>query len=154
VAAFRRPALLSALAAAALLAGCGDDAEQVSAEELVGRGDELCGEGRQRFEEIQGEPPANAGEALEQSEELVEVASDELSELRRLRPPEELRERYDDYLEARGRALELLEQGRDAASDRDAAGYSEAQTRLAADEGERAKLARAVGFRVCSASGD
>jgi hypothetical protein len=141
-----------ALAAAVTAFGCGggDDGEQVSAEELLDRGDRVCQEGQQRFAEIQRDTPADAGEAFEQTEELAEVASEELDELERLDPPGELDESYDRYLEARGEALDLLERGRDAAEDRDAKAYDEAQNQLAADQRERIELARAVGFEVCS----
>lgn len=145
-------ALLAAAVAvsAAALAGCGDDAEQLSAEELVSRGDELCREGQRRFAEIQAEPPANASDALAQTDELVAVASDELNELRKLRAPEELSDPYERYLEARSSALELLEEGRDAAGGRDAAAYAEAQAKISADSAKRRKLAAAVGFEACS----
>ena len=133
-----------------LAAGCGEDSEQLSTEELVSRGDAICKQGQERFVEIQEEPPANATEAGEQASELVEVASDELDELRNLRPPDEQREAYDAYLEARDTALELLEQGRDAAEDQDAEGYAEAQAKATADQPERLKLAQAVGFQTCS----
>jgi hypothetical protein len=137
-------------AAAVALAGCGDEKEDVSAEELISRGDELCRSGQEHFEEIQGDTPADAAEALEQTEALVEVADEELDELRRMRPPEELREAYDRYLDARGDALELLERGRDAAEDGDAEAYAEAQTKLAAEQHTRVELAREIGFSACS----
>src|SRR5262245_20519061 len=108
-----------ALSAAAAASGCGSDTEQVSAEELIARGDEICAEGRQRFDEVQSQAPANAAAAADQTDELIAIATDELNELRNIRPPDELRERYDRYLEARGRAVELLEQGRDAADEGD-----------------------------------
>ena len=145
-----RTGLLCATLLAATLAGCGEDNEQLSGEELITRGDELCREGRERFTQVQQHPPANATDAAEQTEELVEVATDELNGLRDLRPPEELREAYELYLEARGRALERLEEGRDAAKDQDARAYAEAQAELTADQVERLRLARAVGFQVCS----
>ena len=84
--------------------------------------------------------------AAEQTDELVEVATDELNELREIRPPDELREPYDRYLAARGRALELLEQGQDAAADKDADAYVEAQAEgcrgaaRAAEAGARRRL--------------
>lgn len=146
----RVPRPLLILAAAAAIAGCGDDTEDVSAEELVSRGDELCREGRERFDEIQAESPQSADEALEQTEELVDAAAEELDELERLRPPDEVGDRYERYLAARSEALELLERGRDAAADGDAGAYAEAQTELEAGRRERARLARAVGFRDCS----
>jgi hypothetical protein len=146
----RRALTISGLALAAVMPACGEDAEQLSAQELISRGDELCREGRERFAEIQERAPVNATQAREQTEELVEVASDELDALRNLRPPEELRDSYESYLEARGSALERLEDGRDAAEDKDAEAYAEAQEEIAADAPARLKLARAVGFQVCS----
>ena len=135
------------------LAGCGEDAEQVSAEELVSRGDEICAEGRKRFDQVQSQSLPNASAAAEQTAQLVDAATDELNELRDIRPPDELRERYDRYLEARGRALELLEQGQEAAEEKDADAYVKAQAEAAAAQPERLKLARAVGFRECSKAG-
>ena len=143
---------LAVALAAAAASGCGGDTEQVNVEELIERGDEICAEGRQRFDEVQAQAPANAAAAADQTDELVVIATDELNELRNIRPPDELRERYDRYLEARGRALELLEQGRDAAQDKNADAYARAQAKAAAEQPERLKLARAVGFKVCSKS--
>lgn len=79
------------------------------------------------------------------------MATDELNSLRNLRPPDELREPYDRYLEARGNALQLLEDGRDAAEDQDTDAYAEAQVEITADQPQRLKFARAVGFQICSA---
>lgn len=146
-------AAITVTGAALALAGCGGDAEQVSAEELVTRGDEICAEGRKRFDELQSRALPNASAAAEQTAQLVDVATDELNELRDIRPPDELRERYDRYLEARGRALELLELGQEAAEQKDADAYVKAQAEAAASQPERLKLARAVGFRECSKAG-
>ena len=82
--------------------GCGDDDEQVSAEELISRGDGICAEGRKSFDQVQAQAPANAAAAADQTDELVEIAADELNELREIRPPDELRDSYDSYLAARG----------------------------------------------------
>jgi hypothetical protein len=142
-------AILLSVSATALIA-CGDDAERVTAPELISKGDAICAEGIERFAEIQAEPPANPNEAADQTNALVDAATDELNDLRNLRPPEELADKYESYLQARGRALELLEEGRDAAEDRDAEAYAAAQTEVTADQGERLKLAQAVGFKTCS----
>jgi hypothetical protein len=151
----RARALAGGAAAAAVLAlvGCGDgEAEQLGPEQLRAQADELCRAGQERFAEIQAQAPSNSAEALAQTDELIDVAEDELSELRSLRPPEELRDAYDAYLVARGRALELMKEGRDSAQARDADGYAEAQAKVAADSGARAKLATAAGLRSCSAT--
>jgi hypothetical protein len=146
----RAPLTLFLCSLAAAVGGCGDDTDDVSAEELVSRGDEICREGRERFAEIQDHAPQSADEAREQTEELVDAASEELDELEGLRPPEEVRDAYDRYLEARSDALDLLERGRDAAADGDAGAYADAQTELEEGRRERARLARALGFRDCS----
>jgi len=151
-----RLALISMLIVSAVAVGltaCGDDSsEQLSAEELVTRADEICREGIDRFGEIQAEPPSNAVEAESQTAELSEVASDELNDLRSLRPPEELREAYDAYLASRARALAQLERGRDAAADRDTDAYVTAQAEVTADQAKRLELAKAVGLQSCSKS--
>lgn len=138
------------IAAALLAAGCGSEAEQVSASELIARGDSICAQGRREFDRIQRRDSPNAAAAAEQLEQLIEVASDELTELRTIRPPEALRERYGAYLAARGRALELLRQGLDAAEQKDPKAYARAQSEAAAEQGRRLELARAVGFEQCS----
>jgi hypothetical protein len=147
----RTVALLSVLAAL-VLGGCGDEGggDDLDADELISRGDALCGEGQERFAEIQVRQPRNPKDAAAQADELIGVAAEELNELRSLRPPEELIDPLDEYLAARDAALELLEDGRDAAADRDAEGYGKAQAELAAGAKERRRLARAVGFEVCS----
>ncbi|MBA2514364.1 MAG: hypothetical protein H0V26_08555 [Solirubrobacterales bacterium] len=152
-----RTTLISLLICSALagLAACGDDSsEQLSAEELVSRADEICRGGIGRFDEIQPRPPSNAAEAEAQTAALLEVASDELNDLRELRPPDELREPYDAYLASRGRALDQLERGREAAANRDTDAYAAAQTRVTADQASRIKLARAVGLQDCSEAPD
>jgi hypothetical protein len=142
----------AALLAGALLAaaGCGEDADRVSAEELISRGDAICAEGQERFAELQADAPSTAAVAAEQAEALLAVATDSLNELRTIRPPEELQDRYEAYLDARTRALELLEEGRDAAEDKDAGAYGAAQAKAADEQRDRLRLARAVGFEVCS----
>jgi hypothetical protein len=145
-------ALIAAALIAAVAAGCGsgDGDDRLDAAELVSRGDALCRSGQQRFDAIQKAEPATPREAARQTEELVGVAAAELDELRALRPPNEVSSAYDSYLAARAAALELLEKGRDAAADRNAERDSKAQAELAAGAAERRRLARAVGFEVCS----
>jgi hypothetical protein len=140
-----------ALAAAALaVAGCGDGPHDVTAEELVSEGDQICRLGQERFTEIQEDAPANSSEAAEQTDLLIEESEDELNALRDLEPPDELLEPYNRYLEARGRALEFLRRGRDAAEKQDSQAYIEAQDEVAKGAKERQTLAQAVGFQVCS----
>ena len=116
----------------------------------MSRADEICRQGIERFGEIQSDPPRNAVEAEEQTAELVEVATDELNDLRELRPPDELADSYDAYLASRARAVDQLERGRDAAAERDTDAYVAAQAKVTADQANRSKLAKAVGLQDCS----
>jgi hypothetical protein len=134
------------------LAGCGGGSDRVSPAELVRKGDEICGKERESFTRIQSDPPPNASVAAAQTAELIKVTQDANSQLRDLKPPEELQSAYDRYLEARDRAVDQMERGRDAAEDRKSAVYGAAQAAVAREAPQRRKLAQAVGLKVCSSS--
>ena len=136
--------------AVAVLAGCGGGSNEVGAAELVMMGDSICSKERDRFDEIQAAPLTSASVGAEQAGELLEVAEDAQAELRDLEPPEEIRETYDRYLDSRDRVSDLLAEGKEAAEDKDGAAYGKAQEAAAAGAPEREKLARELGFRVCS----
>lgn len=148
----RTAALLTAAAAlaAAGIAGCGGGSEEVSAEELVQKGDEVCGTVQERFAEIQTAPPASATEGAEQAGELLGIADDAQAELSEIEPPEELRDRYDAYLAARESVSDALERGKQAAENQDGGAYGKAQEEAVGGAPERQRLARGLGFRVCS----
>jgi predicted small lipoprotein YifL len=148
----RRLLVLAAFAALlASAAGCGDDGpREVSASELVAKGDARCEEGRQRFAEIQQTALRNANDAADQTRDLIDAANDELNDLRDLVPPDELADAYDAYLDSRVRAIEVMKQGLDAAERDDDKAYVDAQARAAAGAASRTTLAEAVGFMVCS----
>ena len=139
------------VAIAAMGAGCGSGKEEVSAAELVQRADGICREEQAKFDRIQAQAPANASIAARQTEELVDVTEAASSDLGDLEPPESLRETYDRYLEARGRVLEEMKRGEEAAEKRDSAGYAAAQTAVAKGAQERRRLADALGLRICGA---
>ncbi len=128
--------------------------EEVSTEDLVQKGDEVCRGVQERFSEIQAQPPASASEGAEQAGELLGVADDAQAKLRDIEPPEELRDRYDGYLDARDEVSAGLERGKQAAEDQDGAAYGQAQEEAAAGAPEREKLARGLGFTVCSQSAE
>ena len=141
-------AAVMALAAIAA-AGCGGK-QQVTATELVQKGDSICREEQGKFNEVQAHPPANASEAADQTDELVSAAEDANDSLGNLEPPEALRSRYSTYLDARERATDQIKKGKDAADNQDAAAYGAAQSAVAATAPARERLARSLGFKVCS----
>lgn len=138
------------IAAAIPVAGCGDGEDEVSAEELVQKGDEICRLVDERFTEIQAEPLTSASVGAEQAGELLGVADEAQADLRDLGAPDELRDDYDRYLEEREKVSDLIERGREAAEDQDGDAFGEAQADVAAGAPERRRLARALGFKVCS----
>ncbi len=143
-------ALLSVAVTAAAIAGCDGGPEQITAEELVDRGDDICGEVSERFDEIQAAPLTSAAVGEKQAEELLDVTDDAQADLRDLEPPEEVRDTYESYLEARDDFRDLLERGREAAERRNGAAYGKAQEEAAAGAPERERLADELGFKVCS----
>jgi hypothetical protein len=146
------PAALLAAAAlgAVVIGGCGESGDELSTEELVQRGDEVCRRVADDFSAIQAQPPANASEGADQARELLQVADDAQNELRELEPPEEIGDAYDRYIDARQEVSVSLQRGRSAAENQDGAGYGKAQEEAAAGAPERRRLARQLGFRVCS----
>jgi hypothetical protein len=141
--------LLMVLVAGAL-AGCGGGSEQVSAEELVERGDRICVEERRQFDQIQAEPLTSAAVGEQQAAQLLAVTEGAQADLRDLEPPEEIRDGYERYLDARDEVGDLLEEGREAAERRDGDVYGKAQEEAAAGAAGRQQLARQLGFTVCS----
>ena len=140
------------IAAAALLSGCGggEDATTVDEASFVRDADSICRQSQAEFDRIQRTGTSTPVQAERQLEALIDVSEQALDELRGLAPPEELRAGVKRYLAARERAIELLDQGREAASRRDFGAYLEAKRRVSAAVGERLRLARAIGLRACS----
>jgi hypothetical protein len=150
-----RPALLLVLpiaAASVIAAGCGGGKEQVTSAELVQKADQACREEQSRFREIQATPPANASEASDQTKALVSVAEHTSSTIDGLEPPDALRPALDSYLSARERAIDEMKKGQDAADSQDSARYGAAQAAVVKTAPQRAKLAGALGLKVCGAN--
>jgi hypothetical protein len=114
--------------------------EELSREEFLAEGDEICAEAREAFTELQANVPTTAREAVDLTGQLVNISEDAPSEL----------EEVDVYLSAREEGIELLRRGLDAAEDDDGQAYASAQARVAAQQTKRLELARAVGFTGCS----
>jgi hypothetical protein len=145
-------AAIVALAAVLDLGPFGDDGttESLSTAEFIARGDEVCKRAHDQFAELQKAPPNSAEGAVALTQNLIELSENELSEIRALDAPPEVEEELEPYLEEREQGIALLERGLEAAQDRNAGAYADAQAEIAAGQVRRLKLAQAVGFSECS----
>ena len=146
-----RPIALAsvALLTAALLSGCGGK-EQVTAAELVQKGDAICRDLEKRFSEIQAAPLVTSSDGADQAGALHDAAKDSIDDLRHFEPPEDLRATYDRYLDAKEDTLQYFDADKEAADNRDGTAYAAAEAAVARGAPERARLAKSLGFKVCS----
>jgi hypothetical protein len=152
---------LAAVGAALVATGCGGGGgesttstaasdEPLTKRELIARGDSICGQAGDQFQELRQSPPTTAEGAAELTQKLIDIQQGELSRLRDLNAPAPLQSSLDDYLKALEKNIAVLKQGLRAAQQNDAAGYAEAQAQTVREQVERLQLARAVGFKECS----
>jgi hypothetical protein len=139
----------AALVTVALLSGCGGK-EQVTATELVQKGDAICRDLQKRFSEIQAAPLVTSADGADQADALHDAANDSIDDLRHFEPPEAERPAYDRYLDAKEDTLQYFDAGKEAADNRDGTAYAAAEAAVARGAPERARFAKALGFRVCS----
>ena len=142
---------IAGLIAAWSAAGCGGS-QKVSAAELDQKGDSICRELQQKFNQIQAHPPANASGAVDQTKDLIGAAEDADSKLHDMEPPGALQGRYRTYLDARDQAVDQLKRGQDAAGNQDSAAYAAAQRAVVQSAPRRKQLAQSLGFKVCSSN--
>lgn len=139
------------LIALAALLNLGPFAEdELSEAEFLARGDEICTVAHDNFEAEQDHPPRTAAEAASLTNLLIEVAEEELKEIRALEEPDTLAAPLRRYLSSRERGIAVMKDGLAAAEDEDAFAYADAQARVAGDQLDRLQLARDVGFHECS----
>jgi hypothetical protein len=142
--------VIGALAAAAVLAGCGGGV--LSAKELSERAASICSDAEAEFAEIQAVRPRSAREADEQLYDLNKAAEHEIDKLSGLEPPDQLREAYTTYLVELRRVADQIRAARLAAMRDDEVGFD---TELGLNQESRTKrgrLAREAGLEGCSGS--
>jgi hypothetical protein len=116
------------------------------------RAEAVCHQSQQRFDQIQRAATTTPDEAERQIAALIDVSQQALDELGTLDPRGPLAKTYQRYLHVRDRGTELLQTGKDAASQRDAGVYLKAKRQAAAEQRVRVRLARALGLRDCAIS--
>jgi hypothetical protein len=143
-------AVLVALAAVFDLGPFDDGGTSLTRAEFTAKGDEACERAHDQFAELQKDPPNSAEGAVTLTQNLIEISENELSQIRALDAPPEVQPALDRYLRAREQGIALLERGLEAAQERNAHAYADAQAEIAAGQVRRLKLAQQVGFSECS----
>jgi hypothetical protein len=146
-------AAIVALAAVLGLGPFGDDGDgdsTLSKSQFTAKGDQVCKAAHDQFVDLQKTPPNSAEGAATLTQNLIEISENELSQIRALDAPPEVRPALDRYLQSREQGIAELKKGLEAAQDKNARAYADAQAKIAAGQVQRLKLARAVGFSECS----
>ena len=148
-------AAIAGLAALAVLAALFDvwpfdDGGQLTAEEFIAQGDDICSDAHQQFADLQPSPPSTAEEAAVLTGKLLSISEDEYNAILDLREPDELEVEVTRYLQARSDGIDLIRDAYDAAQNDDARAYYRSLKKVSSTQVERLKLARDVGFSECS----
>jgi hypothetical protein len=140
---------LAGAAAIAALASCGGGSS-VSPQEFQTQANRVCRDVERQLDRIQVTVPATADQAEKQAGAVVDVSEQGLGNLRKIEPPDDVQSTYDRYLDAREKAIRLIEDARDAAAENDADAYVRAKRRLAAEQPSRRQLALQLNLSACS----
>jgi hypothetical protein len=146
-------ALLGVLVAIAALLDVGPFADdELTVEEFIAQGDEICRQAHDEFLDLQdGVVPRTPSDAAELTGALIDVAEEERDAIADLLEPEPLSGQVERYLEARDRGIEILKDGRAAAENADPSEYERLQAELAATQIDpRFEIAGEIGFEECS----
>ena len=125
------------------------DREPLSEAELIRRADAVCEVSQRRYREIRNVEGEYAADVL-YAKALVQIARPRIRGLRRLIPSPRLAADYEAYVEAQERVLATDEEALAAAREGDVAAVEAARERRDRENPQRERLAREIGFTVCS----
>jgi hypothetical protein len=118
--------------------------------QLIEQGDAICKEARDRFAQLQGSPPTTPDEVATFTQRVIDITESEVTRLRALNAPSQVKPALDRYLRAMEENIAVLKEGLKAARRSDAAAYAKAQAKAAQGQVKRLAYAQAVGFEECS----
>jgi len=121
----------------------------LSESRLITKADAICDESQRRYLEVR-DLESEYSTDVPYAEALARTARTRVLELRGLTPPQQLATPYGEYVKAQERVYATDKQALAAARKGDAAGVEAARERRDAEDGLRERLAREIGFNVCS----
>jgi hypothetical protein len=121
----------------------------LSKPELIAKADTICEDSQRRYREID-DLESEMSTDVPYAEALVRIAKPRIRRLRALTPPQQLAGLYDEYVKAQERVYATDKKALAAAREGDVEGVEAARGGRDAEDGLRERLAREIGFSVCS----
>jgi hypothetical protein len=116
---------------------------------LIAKADAICAESQRAYVEIR-DMESEMSSDVPYAEALVRLARNRIRDLRDLTPPKSLAKPYGEYVAAQEKVYATDKQALAAAKQEDAAGVEEARNLRDSEDALRERLAREIGFSVCS----
>lgn len=117
--------------------------------ELISKADAICADSKETYKGVYSQTSEESPDVA-YSQVLVGISTRAMGRLEALDPPPALASVYDEYLQAQRRVRDYDRQALEAAKAEDSGAYLEARDKRDAEQPERARLARKIGFDVCS----
>ncbi|MGC1852096.1 MAG: hypothetical protein WA687_06625, partial [Solirubrobacterales bacterium] len=136
-------------AAAAKAAAKDTGPKPLTESQLIAKADAICESSQRRYLEVRDLESEHATD-VPYAEALVRIARPRVHGLRALTPPPPIANAYEEYVEAQERVYVTDKQALAAAKEEDAAGVEAARAKRDSEDALRERLAREIGFTVCS----
>jgi serine/threonine protein kinase len=117
--------------------------------QLISKADAICADSQRRYLEVRDLESEYATD-VPYAEALARTARTRVRELRALTPPQRLAKPYEEYVKAQERVYATDKQALAAARNEDAVGVEAARNQRDEEDALRERLAREIGFEVCS----
>jgi hypothetical protein len=144
-------AVVVAIVALAGGGGSGDGGPALTKAQLVAKADAICADSQDRYRAVRDLGREHSAD-VSYAEALVRIAKPRIQGLQSLTPPPPIAGAYKEYVEAQKRVYATDRQALAAAREGNAAGVEAARDRRDAEDRLRERLAREIGFAVCSTS--
>jgi hypothetical protein len=129
--------------------GAGSAPKSLTRSQLIAKADRICGDSKETYKGVFSQASEEAPD-VDYSQILVGISTRAVGRLDVLEPPSALATEYDEYVRAQKRVKDYDRDALEAAKADDASAYAEARESRDIEQGERERLARKIGFEVCS----
>jgi len=130
------------------------EAPRLNTSELVEKADASCEKAQTAYKAAHGGNreflESEAGMSVPYARKLVNISGQQVEELRKLNPPKNKQDEFQEYVESREEVAEWDEDALRAAEADKPAAYEEAYQRRENTESDRERISDEIGFEVCS----